>query len=270
MCVQSFGRSLSTNWAKTDPTEVKLHPTSEDRTERQLGEGFWWIFAASTLACVVAGGSTTLMAGYARDQLGASPGVVGLVIGSSSIVAIALRPALGQLADRHGVRRIAILGSAGIALGSVILILAHSVVPGTLGRIVFGLTAAAANTALIAWVVGLAPVEHRGKALGIFGVSVWIGLALGPQLSQSLSSAAGYSAVWIACGLIGFLTAACVARPSPPVAGSGEASPRGDTARIMRLILRPASPPGSPGWRRAWFSPFSSPTSRAAVSPPPG
>src|SRR5262245_38111318 len=97
------------------------------------------------------------MARYALHELGATAGTVGLLVGSSSIVAIVLRPVLGGLADRYGLRRVSALGGVSMSFGLVILMLAASLATGTAGRLVMGLSSAAANTALMAWVVGLVP-----------------------------------------------------------------------------------------------------------------
>ena len=188
---------------------------------------------------MVNGAAAPFLARYALDTLGTAPGLVGLVIASSSVAAIVLRPLLGVLADRYGLRRVSVLGGLGEALGMTILMVARSIVPGTAGRLVGGLSSAAANTALMAWVIGLVPLEHRGRALGVFGVSVWVGLAAGPQLGQMLVSAGGYTALWIGCALLGLASAAFVLRARPPrVAGTTLPPPR-HPLHLLRFVARP-------------------------------
>jgi predicted MFS family arabinose efflux permease len=206
-----------------------------------LGSDFWWIFASSTCLCLVGGASAPLLARYALDDLGASPSVVGLVVGSSSIAAIALRPLLGALADRFGLRRISVIGSVTLALGVIVLMLARSVGPGTAGRMISGLSTAAANTALMAWVIGLVPLEQRGRALGIFGVSIWVGLAAGPQIGQTLVSLGGYSALWIGCGVLGLASAGCVLRARPPRIETRAPGPPHHPLHLLRLVARPGA-----------------------------
>jgi MFS family permease len=174
----------------------------------RLGADFWRVFAASTCLCLATGASTPQLARYARDRLDAPAGLVGLIIGSSSLAAIVLRPWFGRAADRYGRRLVAILGSAGMISGALVLTVAHGIASGTAGRMLLGLTGAAANTALMAWVVELAPLPQRGRALGIFGVSVWVGLAAGPQIGQWLVAEGGYAALWLGCGGLGLLCAA--------------------------------------------------------------
>jgi len=215
--------------------------TNRAPARASLGADFWWVFAASTCFCVVNGAAAPWLARYALDDLGAAPGIVGLVIASSSVAAIVLRPLLGALADRYGLRRVSVIGGLGLAAGMTILMAARSVLPGTAGRLVGGLSSAAANTALMAWVIGLVPLEHRGRALGIFGVSVWVGLAAGPQIGQVLLSAGGYPALWIGCGALGLAAAACVLRSREPPLGVAAPAPPRRPLHLLRLVARPGA-----------------------------
>jgi predicted MFS family arabinose efflux permease len=206
-----------------------------------LGRDFWWIFAASTCITLVNGAAAALLARYAIHELGATAGTVGLLVGSSSVVAIVLRPVLGGLADRYGLRRVSVLGGVSMAFGLIILMVAASVAAGTAGRLVSGLSSAAANTALMAWVIGLVPSEQRGRALGIFGVSIWLGLAAGPQIGQSLVSLGGYSALWIGCGVLGMASAACAMRAGAPRIEVRSESPPRHPLHLLKLVARPGA-----------------------------
>ncbi len=181
------------------------------------------------------------MARYALDHLGATTGTVGLLIGSSSIAAIFLRPLLGGLADRYGLRRVSALGSISMAFGFVVVMVAASVLAGTAGRLLSGLSSAAANTAMMAWVIGLVPIDQRGRALGIFGVSVWLGLAVGPQLGESLYSLGGYPMLWIGCGALGFLAAACAMRAGAPRIEVEASRPPRHVRHLLKLVARPGA-----------------------------
>jgi MFS family permease len=206
-----------------------------------LGRDFWWIFAASTCLTLVNGAAAALLARYAIHELGATAGTVGLLVGSSSVVAIVLRPVLGGLADRYGLRRVSVLGGVSMAFGLIILMVAASVAAGTAGRLVSGLSSAAANTALMAWVIGLVPSEQRGRALGIFGVSIWLGLAAGPQIGQGLVSLGGYPALWIGCGVLGMASAACAMRAGAPRIEVRSESPPRHPLHLLKLVARPGA-----------------------------
>jgi MFS family permease len=206
-----------------------------------LGHDFWWVFAASTCLTLVNGAGAALMARYAIHELGATAGTVGLLVGSSSVVAIVLRPVLGGLADRYGLRRVSVLGGLSMSIGLIVLMLAANVATGTGGRLVSGLSSAAANTALMAWVVALVPAEQRGRALGIFGVSVWAGLAAGPQVGEGLVSLGGYPALWIGCGVLAIGSAGCAMRAAAPRIEVRPESPPRHPLHLLKLVARPGA-----------------------------
>ena len=215
--------------------------TLSDQQRTPLGHDFWWVFAASTCVTLVNGAAAALLARYAIHDLGATAGTVGLLVGSSSVVAIVLRPVLGSLADRYGLRRVSVIGGLTLSIGLVILMVAASIYAGTAGRVVSGLSSAAANTALMAWVVALVPSEQRGRALGIFGVSIWVGLAAGPQIGQSLVSLGGYPALWIGCGVLGLASAACAMQAGAPRIEVRRESPPRHPLRLLKLVARPGA-----------------------------
>jgi MFS family permease len=213
----------------------------EKQARTGLGRDFWWVFAASTCLTLVNGAAAALLARYAIHELDATAGTVGLLVGSSSVVAIVLRPVLGSLADRYGLRRVTVLGAVTLAVGLLILMIASGLGTGTVGRLVMGLSTAASTTALLAWVVALVPSEQRGRALGIFGVSVWAGLAAGPQLGQGLVSLGGYTALWIGCAALGLASGAfAMCAGAPRIEVKSESPPR-HPVHLLKLVARPGA-----------------------------
>jgi MFS family permease len=218
-----------------------------------LGRAFWLVFAASTLSCTANGVSTAVLPQFVREELGGSAAAVGLVVGSSSVAAMVLRPLLGALADRRGRRRVTIAGALLSAAGLLVLVVAGSIGAGTAGRIAFGLGGAAVNTAVMAWVVDTAALAERGRALSLFGVSIWIGLAAGPQLGQAVLDAWGFHVVWMTGVAIELAAVASVlgvrearrTTPAPRVdvpAAPSPATRRGEpapTRAVVRAVLRP-------------------------------
>ena len=112
-----------------------------------------------------------------------------------------------------------------MSLGGLLYLFAGSVASLILARLVVGMGEGALYTAGATWAVDLAPVRHRGLALGVFGLAVWGGLSLGPLVGELLRSAAGYNAVWAltaALPLAGALIAACVPEPASGPARAGD------------------------------------------------
>jgi MFS family permease len=105
-------------------------------------------------------------------------------------------------------------------------------------RLVVGAGEGAVYTAGATWAVDLAPEDRRGLALGLFGLSVWGGLSLGPLAGELLRSAAGYHAVWAATALLPLSGALLALRlPEPAREGSPAPAP-------LALFPRAAHRPG--------------------------
>jgi MFS family permease len=160
------------------------------------GFAFWLLVLAATLGNIVNGASTPVLARIVQEQLAGDAALAGFVVSLAGFASIAAMPIAGILADRIGVRTVLVISSVVAAMGLAV-VLSSLTVGGLLwSRILFGGGNAAVATALTAWVVAVVPAGHRGRALSLFGLSVWVGLALGPPLGENLYQSAGYQAVW--------------------------------------------------------------------------
>ncbi|WP_374976700.1 MFS transporter [Microbacterium trichothecenolyticum] len=163
---------------------------------------FWLMFGASTLGGITNSATTPTIPAYVAEVLGGGSELSGLLISLSALTSIVAMPLGGLLADRHGYRVVAVSGILVSAAGLLLLAAIPSLWAAVLSRLLFGLGNAAAMTLTLTWLVALAPFAQRGKALSIFGLSVWLGLALGPQVATTVSSAAGPRAVFAVCVVI--------------------------------------------------------------------
>ena len=116
-------------------------------------------------------------------------------------------------------------------------------VPGLIGaRLLLGIGDGCLFTAGATWTVDLAPPERRGRAIGLFGLAIWGGLAAGPLIGVALRDAGGYDAVW-AFAAIAPLLGAAIARTVPerhiphPRAGRAPLLPRAAIAPGISLAL---------------------------------
>lgn len=160
---------------------------------------FWMIFSVSTLGGISNSASTPTIPVYVAADLGGGTELSGLLISLSAITSIIAMPLGGHLADRLGYRVVAM---AGIALSATALALMAAVPElwaAVTSRLLFGLGNAAAMALTLTWLVALAPPAQRGRALSIYGLSVWLGLAAGPQLATTISAVAEPRAVFAAC-----------------------------------------------------------------------
>jgi len=159
--------------------------------------------SASVLAFFVASGlflpSTPR---YAAGPLGGGAFTIGLVVGIFSLSSIVLRPFAGRWADRRG-RRIMLVIGAALQIAAAAGHLAATTVPVMIVmRLLLGAAEAVYFVAAIAAATDLAPEERRGEAISLISTSLYLGVAIGPVLSEILFGNGGFAAIWIAAALI--------------------------------------------------------------------
>jgi len=159
--------------------------------------------SASVLAFFVASGlflpSTPR---YTANQLGGDAFAVGLVVGSFSLSSIILRPFAGRWADRRGRRIMLVIGAALQVVAAAGHLAATTVPLMIVMRLLLGAAEAVYFVAAIAAATDLAPEDRRGEAISLMSTSLYLGVAIGPVLSEVLYSTGGFGWIWIAAALI--------------------------------------------------------------------
>ena len=197
------------------------------------------VFLAALLAFLAIGAALPVLPGYVRGPLRGSDLDVGIVVGAFAITAVICRPLAGRAADRRGRRIVLVAGSLAMAIGGALYLLAGSVAALIGARLAVGVGEGAVYTAGATWAVDLAPADRRGLALGLFGLSVWGGLSLGPLAGELLRSSVGYDAVWALTALLPAAGALIALRLPEPL----RLSPAAEQRR-PRLVPRAAWRPG--------------------------
>ncbi len=168
------------------------------------------VFAATLTAFLSIGAVVTVLPRYVTGPIGGSDLAVGIVVGAFAFSAVVSRPLAGRLADARGRRRVLVWGAALMALAGV-LYLPDLGVPGlVLARVLLGFGEGMVFTAGATWTVDLAPPGRRGQAIGLFGLSIWSGLSIGPPIGEALLAVGSYTTVWafaIAVPVLGALIA---------------------------------------------------------------
>src|ERR1700757_1791887 len=123
----------------------------------------------------------------------------------------------GELVDRFGARRLALVGLALFALGAGAGAIAGNFVELLVARVVQGVGAGLVSPAALAGAVSGFPPERRGSALGIWGASAGISNLLGPLLGGLLTVAFGWRANWWALVPLALIAAAGIVRCVPRV-----------------------------------------------------
>lgn len=133
---------------------------------------------------------------------------VGLVLGAFAISSLLMRPFAGRLADRRG-RRIILIVGAVITVGASFGHLAAGTIPVLIVmRLLLGVGEALFFVAALAAATDLAPDHRRGEAISLISLSLYLGLAIGPIIGEVLLTTSGFTAAWLAAGLIALASVA--------------------------------------------------------------
>jgi MFS family permease len=197
---------------------------------------FAGVFVACLLAFLGLGAVLPVLPRYVKGPIGSTDVAVGLVTGAFAFTAVVCRPLGGRFADARGRRLVVMTGALLSALAGALYFVPLGVPGLVVARLVLGAGEGLVFTAGAAWTVDLAPEETRGRAIGLFGLTIWTALTAGPLIGEGLRSAFGYDAVW-AFAAVAPLAGAAVARAlpeSPPTP-----APEGRGALLAREAVRP-------------------------------
>ena len=160
---------------------------------------------------------------HVHDTLGFGSFVVGLVIGSQSLVTLITRPLAGTRSDVRGPRSAATLGLAISFLAGLLSALSgDSLVLLLLARALLGLGESLVITAALAWGIALAGRERTGVVMAWVGIAMYAALAAGSPLGLLLDAHVGFvglSLVAAAAPLLALATT-FLARPVAPTGGT--------------------------------------------------
>jgi MFS family permease len=148
--------------------------------------------------------------------------------------AIVLLPG-GELVDRLGARRLALVGLGLFALGAGLGAVVSSIGALVATRVIQGVGAGLVSPAALAGAVSGFPPERRGSALGIWGASAGVSNLVGPLLGGLLTVWLGWRADWWALVPLAILAAVAIARQMPPTLHAEEAGMR--ESRVNRVVL---------------------------------
>ena len=192
----------------------------------------WYAFATlavGTFASVVDHGSVGValptIATYFHTDI---PSVQWLVIGYAMTIIALLLP-MGRLADLITSKRVYIIGSVVIIVGSIAAGASADLGVLILARIVQGTGAAMTQGTGMAIMIGAFPPNERGKAIGLIMTMVGTGAVAGPALGGFLVDVFGWRSVFFATiPMVAISIAMCVAVLSSadqprPVRGPGRA-----------------------------------------------
>jgi EmrB/QacA subfamily drug resistance transporter len=175
----------------------------------------WWTLAAVSVATFMLLLDVTVVnvaLPAIRDSLGASFTDLQWVVDAYALTLAALVLTAGSLADRLGRRRVFVAGLSVFTVASLLCAVSPDPTFLVLARGVQGIGAAAM------FAVSLALIAHefdagrdRGTALGIYGATIGVAVAIGPLLGGALTDALGWESIFLLNVPVGLLALAMTA-----------------------------------------------------------
>lgn len=136
----------------------------------------------------------------------------GLIISLFTLTAGLSRPFSGQLADTIGRIPVMVVGGAVCILCGFLYPLTGTVAAFLLLRFVHGFSTGFTPTGTAAYVADIIPVNRRGEATGLLGLSGSLGMAAGPALGGTIANHFSLDTMFYASSAAAFLSVAVIAR----------------------------------------------------------
>lgn len=169
------------------------------------------------------------------SELGASVGIIGLIIGLYSITNTPANIFWGWLIDRVGYKTPLISSLLGDALSMFLYSICRLPVHLALVRVLHGITGAAIGPATMSFMANDSDRTQKGRSMGLYGMSIGTATLVGFGLSAVLVSRLGYQAVFLFGAVL-------------PVIGAILGLLLPGTGR--RSLTKPQTSPGE-GWQKA-------------------
>lgn len=165
-----------------------------------FGTLFFSIFAAVTGAGIV----VPLLPVYAHN-LGASGIYIGMIFGAFSLSRTFFLPYFGRLSDKKGRKPIIVPGLFAYALISMAYVYFNSVETLIFIRFFQGIASAMIMPATQAYVGDITPPGREGFTMGLFNMSMFTGMSIGPLIGGFLNDHFTLSASFVSMGILALI-----------------------------------------------------------------
>lgn len=158
---------------------------------------FFSLFATITGVGIV----VPLLPVYASD-MGASGLYIGMIFGVFSLSRTFLLPYFGRLSDRKGRKPLILTGLLAYALVSVAFIFATHVTHLIVIRFFQGFASAMIMPVVQAYVGDITPANEEGSTMGLFNMSLFFGLSVGPVAGGLINEHINFQTTFVCMGLL--------------------------------------------------------------------
>lgn len=136
----------------------------------------------------------------------------GLIISLFTLTAGLSRPFSGKLADKIGRIPVMVVGGLVCIIAGFVYPLTGSVAAFLLLRFLHGFSTGFTPTGTAAYVADVVPVQRRGEAMGLLGLSGSLGMAAGPALGGAIANQYAMDTMFYASSFAAFLSVAVLVR----------------------------------------------------------
>jgi EmrB/QacA subfamily drug resistance transporter len=170
----------------------------------------WWVMLSVSMGVFLStidGSIVNVALPTLEKELDTSFAAVQWVVVGYLLAVTSLMLGVARLADMHGKKRIYLTGMVAFTTASVLCGMAPSIEFLIGFRVLQGVGAAMMQALGIAIITEVFPDHERGRALGISGTVVSLGISLGPTLGGLLIGAVGWRSIFLVnlpVGLAGF------------------------------------------------------------------
>lgn len=186
---------------------MKESPLAPTPDERLLTLPFVTVVTSGLFYFMSIGMQLPTVPKFIKGPLGGTELAVGVIVGSFSIGAVAIRPLAGRLGDRGGRRPLVVVGALLVAASVALYLAIDSEVMLFAARLLGGVGEAAFFVGAGTMVTDLAPARRRGEAISYWSVAVYGGLAMGPTLGEFVLNGDHYQRVWIVAAVLSVMAA---------------------------------------------------------------
>ncbi len=158
---------------------------------------FFAIFTTVTGVGIV----VPLLPVYAND-LGATGVYVSLIFGSFSISRTFLLPVFGRLSDKKGRKPFIVAGLLAYTLISITFVFSENVETLIILRFIQGAASAMIMPVVQAYVGEITPAGQEGYSMGLFNLSMFLSLSLGPLMGGFIKDIFSLDAAFICMGIL--------------------------------------------------------------------
>jgi len=164
---------------------------------------FYVLFIASIVTNIGSGMIASLLGMYSKT-LGATGLQLGIIYSGISFSRAILSPPIGKLSDEKGRKAFLIFGLLAYTLISFGYIYAKTAWWLIIVGLLHGAAAAFVLPIAFAYIGDITPIGKEGEYLGTFGISLFIGWAIGPILGGVIADVLGYKEAFLGMGILSF------------------------------------------------------------------